>query len=111
MEIILIPLVRVILAVINLYMMVIFISVILSWLITFNVVNLRNGFVYMVWNISRQLTEPALMRIRRYLPDLGGVDLSPIVLLLGLWFIEQVLYGIVASSMSAPYGYSGIPTR
>lgn len=77
--------------VINLYIWCIILSVVMSWLIHFNVINLRNQFVYIVNDVLWRLTEPALRRIRRYMPNLGGVDLSPIVLLLLLWFAQSLL--------------------
>ena len=70
--------------VIYLYIYVIFISVILSWLIAFNVVNRHNQFVDMVWRFTHAVTEPLLRPIRNILPNMGGIDLSPIVLLIGL---------------------------
>lgn len=75
--------------VIDLYIYVIIGSAILSWLIAFNVVNTQNKFVYMVYDVLHRLTEPALGPIRRFLPSLGGLDLSPVVLLLGLIFIKN----------------------
>lgn len=69
---------------IQLYIFVIFVSVILSWLISFNVVNRHNRFVDMIWRTTTALTEPALKPIRSMLPGLGGIDISPILLLVGL---------------------------
>ena len=71
-------------AVIQLYIIVVFVTVIMSWLIGFNVVNRRNQFVDMVWRTCLALTEPLLRPIRGILPNLGGLDISPIVLLIGL---------------------------
>ena len=69
---------------ISLYIYVIFISVIMSWLIAFNVINRHNQFVDMIWRTVNGLTEPLLRPIRNFLPSMGGVDISPIVLLIGL---------------------------
>ncbi len=69
---------------ITLYIYVIFISVIMSWLIAFNVINRHNQFVDMIWRTVNGLTEPLLRPIRNFLPSMGGVDISPIVLLIGL---------------------------
>lgn len=69
-------------AVADLYILVIFVMVILSWLISFNVVNGRNRFVDAVNRTTIALTEPLLAPIRRFMPNLGGIDLSPIVLLI-----------------------------
>lgn len=76
---------------IDLYIIVIIAQVILSWLVAFGVVNMRNQFAGTVGNILYQLTEPVFGRIRRYLPDLGGLDLSPLVVLLGLVFLQNLL--------------------
>ncbi len=71
-------------AVIQLYILVVFISVIMSWLISFNVINRHNRFVDAVWRTCLGLTEPLLRPIRNIMPNLGGIDISPIVLLIGL---------------------------
>ena len=77
---------------IDLYVLVVIVGVILSWLIAFNVVNMRNGFVAGVARITYQLTEPALAPIRRILPSFGGLDFSPIILILGLiWINDYIL--------------------
>jgi len=77
--------------VIDLFVWIIILQVILSWLIAFNVVNTRNRFVYMVGDFLYRVTEPALRPIRRVLPNLGGIDLSPLVLILLLYFARQLL--------------------
>lgn len=76
---------------IDLYTWVVIIGVIMSWLIAFNVINLSNQFVRMVYDMVVKLTEPLLGQIRRFLPDLGGVDISPIILILLLWFAKDVI--------------------
>jgi YggT family protein len=83
--------------VIELYIWVVIIGVILSWLVTFNIVNTSNRFVYMVGDFLHRLTEPVLGRIRRILPNLGGIDLSPLVLILLLLFAQQILYRLAAA--------------
>lgn len=70
--------------VIGLYILIIFIGIILSWLIAFNVINGRNQFVDAVYRTTTAFTEPLLGPIRRMLPDMGGLDLSPVFLLIGL---------------------------
>lgn len=75
----------------NLYWWVIIISAVLSWLIAFNVVNYRNQLVAQIDTTLRALTEPVLAPIRRRMPNLGAVDISPIVLLLGIIFIQMLL--------------------
>jgi YggT family protein len=77
--------------VITLYIWVVIISAILSWLIAFDVVNRRNRAVYTIADSLYRLTEPALRPIRKVLPDLGGLDISPVILILGLIFIRDVV--------------------
>ncbi len=77
--------------VIGLYITLVIVQVVLSWLVAFNVVNTRNRFVYMVGDFLYRITEPALKPIRRLLPNMGGMDLSPVVLILGLYFARVLL--------------------
>jgi len=67
------------------------VQVVLSWLVAFNVINTGNRFVYMVGDFLYRITEPALKPIRRLLPTMGGMDLSPVVLILGLYFLRVLL--------------------
>ena len=82
--------------IIGLYTWVIIASAVMSWLVAFNVINPRNQFVATVGETLHRLTEPALRPIRRFLPNLGGIDISPIVLLLLLFFIRSLLRNEVA---------------
>lgn len=91
MDVILGPLFWLIITVIELYTWVVIAAVVLSWLTSFNVINAHNRFVYMIGEFVFRLTEPALRPIRGFLPHLGGLDLSPVVLLLGLVFLKQVV--------------------
>lgn len=92
-----IPLINFLAMLIGLYIWVIIISAVLSWLIAFNVVNMHNRFVHMVADFLYRVTEPALAPIRQFIPNLGGIDISPIVLILLLIFIRDVvLLGWVA---------------
>ena len=84
-------LLEVILAVLDIYWFVIIASAILSWLVAFNVLNIRNDLVRTVWDTLNRLTEPVLRPIRERLPYFGGVDISPIVVLLIITFIERVI--------------------
>jgi YggT family protein len=77
--------------VISIYIYVLVASAILSWLVAFNVVNTSNRFVYMVGDFLYRITEPALRPIRRFVPLLGGVDISPVVLILLLVFLRDFL--------------------
>ena len=74
--------------VIGLYLMLVIIQVVLSWLVAFNVVNTSNRFVYLVGDILYRVTEPALKPVRRILPAMGGMDFSPVVLILLLYFLQ-----------------------
>ncbi len=80
-----------ILIILDLYMWAIIISIILSWLYQFNVVNTTNQFVYMISNFFYRVTEPALKPIRRRVPNLGGIDISPMILILGVFFLRRLL--------------------
>lgn len=77
--------------ILNLYTWVIIISAILSWLVAFNVVNTSNRFVYMVGDTLHRLTEPVLRPIRQFVPNLGGIDISPVILLLLIFFLRSLL--------------------
>jgi YggT family protein len=78
--------------VIQLYIYVLVASAILSWLIAFNVVNTRNQAVAMIADVLYRLTEPALAPIRRVLPNFGGLDISPVVVILLLVFVQKLLF-------------------
>ena len=79
------------LQILKLYSYVVIINVIVSWLITFNILNTQNRFVYSILELSYRLTDPILNKIRRFLPNLGSLDISPIILLLLIWFIEMCM--------------------
>lgn len=81
----------VILLALQLYTWLIIAAAILSWLVAFNVVNARNDVVRAVWDFLYRVTEPALRPIRRILPNLGGIDVSPIILLLGIFFLQRII--------------------
>jgi len=85
------PFVNIILTIINIYIWIIIAMVVMSWLVGFNVVNMQNDFVRQVRYALYRLTEPLLAPIRRFLPDLGGLDISPMVLLLALYFLQQLI--------------------
>jgi YggT family protein len=81
----------IIMVVLNLYTWVVIAGAILSWLIAFGVVNIRNEVVRAIWNLFLALTEPFLRPIRNFLPSTGGVDISPIVLLLGVMLLQRII--------------------
>ena len=80
-----------VLQILKLYSYVVIANVVISWLIAFNVLNTQNRFVYSVLELTYKLTEPILNKIRRFLPNLGSLDISPIILLLLIWFIEMCM--------------------
>ena len=94
------PFIWLILTVLYIYRWIIIITVIMSWLVAFNIINGANPYVRQVVFALRRLTEPLLAPIRRFLPDLGGIDISPIILLLLILFIEQLVPWL--------FGYSSI---
>ena len=79
------------LQILKLYSYVVIVNVIISWLIAFNILNTQNRFVYSILEMTYRLTDPILNRIRRFLPNLGSLDISPIILLLLIWFIEMCM--------------------
>ena len=80
-----------VLQILKLYSYIVIANVIVSWLIAFNVLNTSNRFVYSVLDFTYRLTDPILNKIRRLLPNLGAFDISPIILLLLIWFIEMCM--------------------
>jgi YggT family protein len=94
MDTILIPLIQVISMALQLYVWAIILSAILSWLVAFNVINTSNKFVYMVGDFLYRITEPALRPIRRFLPNLGGIDISPIIVILLIFLAQGILQRI-----------------
>ncbi len=87
--------------VITLYIYVLVANAIYSWLVAFNVINARNNVVAMIGDFLYKVTEPVLAPIRRRLPNLGGIDLSPVVLIIGLIFIRMLVFELFGSLMRA----------
>jgi|TARA_B100001093_G_scaffold517202_1_gene598066 YggT family protein len=85
--------------IVSLYIWVLIINAIISWLVAFNVLNTSNRFVYSLLDVSYKLTDPPLNFIRRYLPNLGSIDISPIVLILGLIFLRNLIFEMFAPMM------------
>ncbi len=102
MDVILGPFLRVVLIAIDLYMWVVVIGVVLSWLVAFNVINTSNKFVYMIGDFCHRATEPILGPIRRRLPNLGGLDISPLVVILGLIYIEYLINDVIRKLYLVP---------
>ena len=91
------PFIWLVLTFIDLYMWIVIIGVVLSWLVAFNVVNTTNRFIFMVGDFTHRATEPALGRIRRYVPNLGGMDVSPMVLIILLMFLQRfIIWGLAS---------------
>jgi len=86
-------------SVITIYIWIVIINAILSWLVAFNILNTQNRFVFSVLDTTYKLTDPALNKIRRFLPTFGSVDLSPVVLILFLMFIRNLVFEIFAPSL------------
>ena len=85
-----------VLQILKLYSYIVIANVIISWLVAFNVLNTQNRFVYSILDLTYRLTEPFLNKIRRFLHNLGTLDISPIILLLLIWFIEMCMKLYVA---------------
>ena len=81
---------------ISIYIWLLIASVVLTWLVAFNVINTRNRFVYAVGDFLHRITEPALRPIRSVLPNFGGIDISPVILILLLYFLRDLLFEIFA---------------
>ena len=85
--------------VITIYLWIIIINAILSWLVAFNVLNTQNRFVFSVLNATYKLTDPALNKIRRFIPTFGSIDISPIILILFLMFLRNIIFEIFAPGL------------
>lgn len=83
----------------SIYKWIVIAMVIFSWLYAFNVVNNSNRFVAMVGEFLYKATEPLLRPIRRVMPDLGGLDISPIILFIAIFFIEQLIWNVLAPAI------------
>jgi len=84
------------LQILKIYSYVVIANVVISWLIAFNILNTQNRFVYSVLEMTYRLTDPILIKIRRFLPNLGSLDISPVILLLLIWFVEMCMKLYVA---------------
>ena len=78
--------------IINIYIWILIINAVLSWLVAFNVLNVQNRFIYTILEFSYRITAPPLNIIRRYLPNFGSIDISPVILILGLYFIRNLVF-------------------
>ena len=86
-------------SIITIYIWIVIINAILSWLVAFNILNTQNRFVFSVLDTTYKLTDPALNKIRQFLPTFGSIDLSPVVLILFLMFIRNLVFEIFAPGL------------
>ena len=85
--------------IVGIYIWILIINAIISWLVAFNILNTSNRFIYSLLDVSYKLTDPPLSYIRRYLPNLGSIDISPIVLILGLMFLRNLVFEMFAPGL------------
>ncbi len=85
--------------ILNIVWWIFLIMIIMSWLISFNVINTRNQFVNSVWRVLNQITEPILKPIRRVIPPMGGLDLSPLIVFVVIFFLQNLIASIAVGRM------------
>ena len=86
-------------SIITIYLWIIIINAILSWLVAFNILNTQNRFVFSVLDATYKLTDPALNKIRRFIPTFGSIDISPIILIILLMFLRNLIFEVFAPSL------------
>ena len=86
-------------SIITIYLWIIIINAILSWLVAFNILNTQNRFVFSVLDATYKMTDPALNKIRSFIPTFGSIDLSPVILILLLMFLRNVIFEIFAPGL------------
>ena len=85
-------------SVIYIYLWIIIINAVLSWLVAFNILNTQNRFVFSVLDATYKLTDPALNKIRRFIPTFGSIDISPVILIIVLHFARNILFEMLLGS-------------
>ena len=85
--------------IIYIYIWILIINAILSWLVAFNVLNTQNRFVFSILDTTYKLTDPALSKIRRFIPMFGSIDISPVILILFLMFLRNIIFEIFAPGL------------
>jgi YggT family protein len=85
------PIAALLIEILEIYKWVVILAVIVSWLVAFNVINVRNGFVSAVLRILYALTEPVFRQVRKVIPPVAGLDLSPIIVFLAIWFLQDTI--------------------
>jgi len=86
-------------SIITIYLFIIIINAILSWLVAFNILNTQNRFVFSILDATYKMTDPALNKIRRFIPTFGSIDISPVVLILLLMFLRNIIFEIFAPGL------------
>ena len=86
-------------SIITIYLWIIIINAVLSWLVAFNILNTQNRFVFSVLDATYKMTDPALNKIRRFIPTFGSIDVSPVILILLLMFLRNIIFEIFAPSL------------
>ena len=86
-------------SIITIYLWIIIINALLSWLVAFNILNTQNRFVFSILNGTYKLTDPALNKIRRFIPTFGSIDISPVILILLLMFLRNIIFEIFAPGL------------
>ena len=86
-------------SIITIYLWIIIINAILSWLVAFNILNTQNRFVFSILDATYKMTDPALNKIRRFIPTFGSIDISPVILILFLMFLRNIIFEIFAPNL------------
>jgi len=86
-------------SIITIYLWIIIINALLSWLVAFNILNTQNRFVFSVLDATHKMTDPALNKIRTFIPTFGSIDVSPVVLILFLMFLRNIIFEIFAPGL------------
>ena len=86
-------------SIITIYLWIIIVNALLSWLVAFNILNTQNRFVFAVLDATHKMTDPALNKIRSFIPTFGSIDISPVILILLLMFLRNLIFEIFAPGL------------
>ena len=86
-------------SILTIYLWIIIVNALLSWLVAFNILNTQNRFVFAVLDATQKMTDPALNKIRSFIPTFGSIDVSPVILILLLMFLRNIIFEIFAPSL------------
>ena len=86
-------------SIITIYLWIIIVNAVLSWLVAFSILNTQNRFIFSVLDATYKLTDPALNKIRKFIPTFGSIDISPIILILALMFLRNLIFEVFAPSL------------